>query len=341
MLDNLETWWEKKFVRIASYLGFALVTFLVFMMWTFPEQRVAEIAETKIDEAFDHEYEVDVGSVGVWRLTGAKATEIRLQERVGGEDEEVATTIFVDGLSARVAPIRSIFNRGLTGRYQVDVGGGSTIDGTVVYRGGQLEISADFDEVDLRNSTLLASFLGVPIFGVLDGHMELVLDISRGGVLADGEVDLRGEQLTLGSTQIEHDSFPLTIDLPTTSFGTLDLQLDIQETERGSRIEFERFSTTGGRDIQAEAWGHIDVARGGTRPRLELRLQVAESYVTEHDLSAVFNVKEFREGEYRNWYGFVLTGRGGDTDFRGSRTAAQGPDAGGDDATPQEDEAVE
>ena len=339
MLDQLEKWWERTFVRLAAYMAFAALSFLIFLLWTFPDQRVAQIAEQEIAAAFGHEYEVSVGSVRLWRMSGMKAKNIRLQERRVDDDEDaMPTTLLLDGVSARFSPMRSVMGRALSGRYKIDIGGDS-IDGTVNFRGNDLEVSAKFDEVDLRNSTLLASLLGFPLFGVLDGDLEVIFDMGQGGALTGGGVDLRGEQLTLGSTQIQHDSFPLTIDLPTTSFGALVFQADIEGTEQGARINFERFATEGGRDIHLELWGHLELGSRGTRPELDMRLQVSDQYVNEHDLSPVFNVQQFRDGSYQNWYGFVIRGgRGGDVDFHGSRTAAQGPQAGTAEPTPAQQE---
>ncbi len=340
-------WWERKFFRVAIYMAFGLFSFCLFFVWTFPDHRVKEIAANWIEVATDHRYEVSIEGIGFWRLTGAEVEGVQLSERVApGEYEPVGdsdedsdsarperagrtTSARLERISVRLSPIRSLLNRGLAARYQIDVGG-SVIDGTFVHTGAEQRLDLSLNDVDLRQSTLLASLIGLPLFGVLDGDVELVFD-SAAGQIIDGRVDITGEKLTLGSTVIESDQIPVftELELPTTSFGNLELKLNVEDTEQGARINFERFRTRG-LDLNTEVWGHIDIGPRGGQPRLEMRLQVKEEYVTEHGLGLLFNMSEFRDGEYRDWYGFVLAGTFDNINFQGSTTAAQGPDAGGD-----------
>ncbi len=327
MLDTLSDWWERKFFRVVAYLTFAFFSFFVFLLWSFPDHRIKEIASNQLEEAVDHRYDVSISKLGFWRFTGLGMEGVQLSERVqpGSEDDGgLALTVRIERISARLSPLRTLFNRGPTIRFQVDVGG-SVIDGTIVQSGAEQRVDLSLNEVDLRESTLLASLLGIPLFGVLDGDVELVFDAASGQI-ADGSVNLTGKQLTLGSTVIQSDQIPVFTELalPTTSFGNLEFDMTIEQRERGSRLNIHRFRSRG-RDINTEAWGHIDLLPTGGVPRLDLRLQVNQEYVTEHDLGIVFNMSEFRDGEYQDWYGFVLAGTFQDLNFQGSKTAAQGP----------------
>lgn len=325
MIDTLSEWWERKFFRVVAYLVFAGFSFFVFMVWTFPDHRIKEIASNHLEEAFDYRYDVSITDLGFWRFTGLEMEGIQLAERVsddGADDGGMPLTVRIERISARLSPIRSVLNRGPAVRFQIDVGG-SVIDGTVVQSGTSQRVDISLNEVDLRESTLLASLLGVPLFGVLDGDIELAFE---GGQLIDGVVILEGKQLTLGSTVIQSDQIPVftELELPTTSFGSLDMDMTIEQRDRGSRLNFNRFRSQG-RDINTELWGHIDLLPTGGVPRLDLRIQVNQEYVTEHDLGILFNMSEFRDGEYQDWYGFVLAGTFDDVNFQGSTTAAQGP----------------
>ena len=353
MLEQLRQWWEKPFFRVAAYLAFGFLSFVAFLLVTFPDHRVRQIVSNEIEAAMDFEYDVTIGKLGFWRLTGISAREITLRERVvgGGADDEEADgpmpmMVRVERISARLAPIRTILGGGPAADFQIDVGesiirGRFDMDG--FNEAATQKISLNMNDLDLRRSTLLTSFVGQPIYGILDGDVEIEIDGARGGLITGGYVDLTGQQLTLGATTIEIDGIPLLtgLDLPTTSFGNMEMLLTFEETEHGSRLNFDKFETSG-RDIFTEAWGHIDITPTGNRPRVELRLQVNEEYVTEHGLSSLFNMGEFRQGEYGEWYGFVIAGRAGDINFRGSRTAAQGPQAAGqDDAVDGGDDAGE
>lgn len=338
MRDRLRNWWDKRFFRVGAYVAFAFVSFLVFLLMTFPDHRVGEIAENQIEEVLDHRYDVDINEVGFWRLTGVEAGGVRLDERnldgSGGDGIGGGLTVQLEQVAARFSPLRSLINRGPTAAYRVDIGGG-VVDGTAAQVGSDQQVTVAMNNLDLQDSTLIDSLLGVRLLGSLDGDIELLVDPST-GLAKSGTVDLTGEQLTLGETVIRSEQIPFLteLDLPTTSFGNLNLQMTIEETDNGSRVSFDRFDMRG-RDIQMEVWGDIELTPGGGRPDVEMRLQVNEQYVTEHDLGAVFNMNEFREGEYEAddgyWYGFALSGRLDDIDFRGSNTAARGPEAETDD----------
>ena len=337
MQDLLRDWWEKKYFRVVAYVAFAFFSFVVFLLMTFPDHRVKEITANQIEEVLDHRYDVRINDMGFWRLTGVKMEGIRLEER-GEDDGDGAIgsglTVQLEELAGRFSPLRSLINRGPTASYRVDIGGG-VVSGTAGQVGPNQEVTVSLNNLDLQDSTLIDSLLGVRLLGNLDGDIELTIDPTT-GIATGGRVDVTGEQLTLGETVIRSDQIPILteLDLPTTSFGSLNLQMDIEETENGSRVEFERFDLRG-RDVQMEVWGHIDLVPSGGRPDVEMRLQVSENYVTEHDLGAVFNMSEFREGEFETdegyWYGFAISGHFDNLDFRGSSDAGRGPEAGGGD----------
>ena len=333
MVDRLMEWWQKRFFRIMAYLAFGLFAFVGFLLITFPQHRVKEIISVQAESALDNRYEVTIGDMRFWRLSGVQMRGVRVRERqranpAGAEDGPMPMAMQVERVSARVAPIRSLLNRGLTIRYQVDIGGG-VIQGGFIQSGAEQRVTVRFDKLDLRQSTLVASLVGAPVFGVLDGRVELEID-GRQGIVTGGSVDIAGEQVTLSDTVIKSELIPVftELELPMTNFGTIRVQLEIGDGEgRASRIEFKEFQTSG-LSMQTQIWGHMDMIHGGgVRPRLEMRMQVSESYITENNLSFLFNAREFRTGQRGEWYGFVLSGASGNINFQGSTTAAQGPGA--------------
>ncbi len=335
MLDLIEEWWEKKFFRVAVFLIFGLVCFQVFLIATFPEHRLAQIVENQIEASVDHEYTVSIGELGLWRLTGVRADQVQLRERSSAEDEGIPRTVRVERMAARFSLLRTILNRGPTVRYQVDVGGG-TIDGSLSPgEDGTQRVRADFNGLDLRDSTLLASLVGWPIFGVIDGDIDLLVDLNT-GMVQGGTIELDGEQLTLGSTVVSVDEFPVDLELPTTSFGTIRASISAEGEGSQTVFRVDEWQTRG-RDIQTEMWGDLRMSQQGVQPDLKFRFQVNQEYVTEHDLGAVFNWTEFREGEYQDWYGFAITTRRGSTEVEGSRSAAEGPGAGEEGAEGDDD----
>ena len=337
MRDLIEEWWEKRFFRVAAYFVFAIVTFNLFLIATFPDHRVTEIVENEIEAALDHEYSVNIGELGFWRFSGLRADQVQLQERATGEEEGLARTVRVERMAARLSPMRTILNRGPTVRYQIDVGGGAINGSFSPGEGGAQRVRADFDDLDLRDSTLLASLVGWPIFGVIDGDIDVEVD-PNSGMIQRGSIALDGQQLTLGSTVVSVDEFPVDLELPTTNFGNLTARISAESSGSGTAFNIDEFQTRG-RDIQTEMWGQLVVNQRGVEPNVDFRFQVNQEYVTENDLGAVFNWSEFQEAEYQNWYGFSITaGRGGEPSVEGSRSAAQGPQA---EEEPEEQESDE
>ena len=354
MQELVREWWEKKFFRVVAYLGFGLLSFALFLFWTFPDHRIKEITANQAELLLDHEYEVSISDMGFWRLTGVQMKGVNLEERVEPGNPSLADgempdqiggglTVRLEQLAARFSPLRSLLNQGPAATFRADVGGG-VVRGQFVQSGNDQNIEFSFNNLDLQESTFLDSLLGVRLLGALDGDVELAIDAST-GLVSGGRVELTGEQVTLGATTLEMDAIPFLteLDLPTTSFGNVDVVLDIEETEQGARVNFERFEIRG-RDIQAEVWGDIELTPRGGQPRVEMRLQLNQEYVSEHGLDRILTMSDFREGLYEsaegNWYGFVISGQFGDINFSGSRTAAQGPDGGdeGEDAEQEDDE---
>lgn len=349
MVDRLIEWWERKFFRVAAYLGVAFLTFVSFLLITFPQHRVVEILSVQAEAALDHRYEVDVEGMSFWRLSGVRLEGVRLKERqvAAGSDAPMAMTVRVEEVAARFAPLASILNRGPTIRYQLDIGGGE-IRGNYTHRGASGVLTSKFNGLDLRQSTLVSSLLGVPVLGSLDGDVELVFNLQRGTVV-DGGIDLRGRNLTLLSTVLRMDSIPILteLDLPTTRFGNLVARITIEEGEQTSRMLIEEMRTSASPDIQMELWGHTDMVHGGgSRPDLSMRMQVGQEYITENNLGFLFNMREVRNGQRGEWYGFQIGGRSGNIQFQGSTTAALGPGgeepagdaAGSDDAASAREE---
>jgi type II secretion system protein N len=330
IIDQLREWWEQRNFRIAVFIGFGILVLMVSLVATFPKHRVTEIAEVQMESALNHEYDVTIGEFRFWRLTGVQLRNVRLRERQtpgAGESEGPPRVVIIERASGRLAPLRTVINRGLTAHVQVDVGGG-LINGYYVQAGGAQRVQVRMNNLDLRQSTLLASLLGVPLFGQIDGEIDVELNPRHGGIQS-GEIQFAARQLTLGTTTVRSEAIPVftELELPTTSFGNLRTKIVIEELNaaRGaSRLVFEEFQSQG-RDISLQIWGHVDLVPGGARPSLQMRMQLSQDYVTENSLGFLLNMQEFRDGHFENWYGFTLERTF--QNLRGSTEAARGPSA--------------
>lgn len=347
MRERLSELWERPSFRVLAYVVFAVAMFGLFLVLTFPERRVRQIVTVQLEKALGHQYEVSIAELGLWRLTGAQLEGVQLKERVPaseliGAEGGLAQQIYVERISARFAPLGSLLRRGATVNYQVDIGGG-ILSGSYTHGSERRLVSVHSDDVDLRESTLIASFLGIPVFGQLDTDVELELHPTR-PLLTGGEIALTGRQFTVGPTVLRTESLPVDLEVPMTNFGNIVVRAHVESPEGGGtpRLVIDEFETRG-RDINTEFWGHVDLGAqmGNSRPRLEMRLQVNEEYVTANSLGVVFNMTEFRNGRHQDWYGFTLGGTFNDIAFRGAATAARGPSEAAEPAADGEAEAGE
>lgn len=337
---------QNKAVRTVIYAVFGIVMFMSFMVITFPEQRVREILVVQLEKQLGNRYEVTITDMSLWRITGVQLRGVTIAERVpptaaDAEEPEfegppgpLPMRLTLDKVSARLAPMASAFHRGPSVNFQVDIGAGSVFYGSFRQNRAGQRIAIELDDLDLRRSPLLATLVGMPVFGVLDGEIVLEMEANR-PVLKGGHIDLVGKQLTVGPKVFATDKIPFVteIDVPVTSFGNLVARLHIEpgEGQRATpKVVIDEFKTRG-RDINTEIWGEVTLANnlGTSRPQVELRMQLNEEYVTSNNLSMVFNLAEFRNGKNNDWYGFVLVGNFQKPNFRGSRTAALGPRQGG------------
>ncbi|MBA2664193.1 MAG: type II secretion system protein GspN [Bradymonadaceae bacterium] len=358
----MEQWLEKPLVRNALYIAFALVTFMTFLVFTFPDHRVKQIVVVQLEKALDNKYDVKIVDIGLWRFTGVQLRGLTLTERVApealapndGAPESLPMSVQLDRLGARFAPLSSVFNLGPTVSFQVDLGGGY-LYGSYHQNGKGRHVKVELDAIDLRKSTIVGSMLGVPMFGELDGELVLTLDPSR-PVITAGHIALDGKQLTVGPATIHTEKFPpmTYFEIPQTNFGTLSARMQFgdgaeggldEQDEPGAKKKKKKTAASGGasastllinefktsgRDIRSEIWGDIALASNvaQSRPKLEMRMQFDEGFVTKNSLGPILNMNEFRNGKNNSWYGFVLWGTLGNLRFKGAATAAQGPQAG-------------
>lgn len=338
---------ERKIIRIPVYIAFGLASFLIAMAVTFPDQRVKEIAVVQMESQLGNAYDVSVEDLDLWWLTGVALEGITISERAepsdegseqadGGDEEAAASSapeskplqIKIPQVAAKFAPISSLFNLAPTVDFSVDTGGGD-IDGAYVHGSDKREVEVSLDEINLKETELIGQFLGLPIFGQLDGDINIEMDPKR-PLVTGGSIQLAGKQLTVGPGTITSKKFGAMgfIDVPQTNFGTLDADLNISQTKGGRDTEL-RFDTLSleGRDIRGEVWGKVDLGRGmrGSRAKLEMRFQFNDQFIKKNNLQSVLNIKWLREGKSKEWYGFVLWGSLAKPNFKGAPTAAKGP----------------
>lgn len=361
---------DKPFVRLPVYAGFGLLVFIIAVAATFPDDQIKDIVSVEIEKQLGGKYTVDIADLDVWWITGVSLESVTIEERVDpaeleeqlakAEETGLPSTgpmkVSIPRVSGRLSLIRSILG-GPTVEFEIELSGG-TIDGHFQQGSEQRKIYVDLGNLDLRKTTELSAFLGVPMFGELTGTVDLVMHPSK-PMVTGGTVELHGEKLTVGPATIETDKFPpiTYLDIPQTNFGTLDIELAVEgasdadggdgdEEEPGKpparrktdSMNIDTFEWSG-RDVRGQMWGEFGLASRleQTQADVEMRMQLDENFVKKNNLGPLLNVAEVRKGKNKDWFGFRLYGRLKNIRFKGSPQSAAGPEAAAN-AEPADDE---
>lgn len=350
-------WLQRPVVRAGAYAAFGCLVFVIALGISFPDDQVKDIVAVQIEKQLGPKYDVEIGGFGFWWLTGVKLTDITIQERVdpsapstlsqdeidAGIEEEPPLKVTVPSIAGRFAPVRSALSLAPAFVFRLGLGGGN-IDGHVALGSTARKVYVDFNALDLRKTTELTAFLGVPFFGELSGEIDLELDPKR-PMVTGGTVEVSGDKLTIGPETVKTDKFPpiTYLEVPQTNFGTLKVRMVVADPASAAatddddapkakakttarQMEIEEF-TWGGRDTRGDMWGTIRLASrvGQSSANVQMRMQFDETFVTKNNLAPFLSVPEVRKGKNKEWFGLRLTGRLQNIRFRGAPDAATGP----------------
>lgn len=352
---------DRPLFRIGGYILFGVVVFIVALLVTFPDGQIKKIAAVQIENQLERNtqrnFEVEISDLDIWWL-GIELEGLTIQERSADEitaklrkeagdgeesgesgsgdgeeaggDESLPLKFTVPSIAGRLAPISSIANGGLGVAYYLGLGGGS-IDGTFVRGGGGQSVGVNINALDLNKTPLLIQFTGIPMFGTLNGHGQFTFAGNR-PVLTDGNFELTGEKITIGPKQkLKIESLPFVeARVPQTNFGDLELKLSVEKTNRGQpTIKLDEFRS-GGRDLQLQIWGDVELARrlANADTRLKARIRFHPDFVnSEKVIKTLLRQEKFRNGKAGDWHGLVFWGRFSKLQWKGSPTAAKGPNS--------------
>ncbi len=334
---------ERRMVRIPLLFAFGALCLIIALVFTFPGERVKQIVIVQAEKALQHKYDIAIGDLDLWWLSGVELHQVKITERWSDAQKEQAERdaardaapkmpmqVVIPRVAVRAAPLSSLFSLGGVAKFAVDFEEGGIITGDFTQKTSKREINVRFDQVDMLKAGILTNLTGLPGFGTLSGDISLELDPKR-PVLVAGSFDLSGSKITIGPGGLETDKLPAMafIEVPQTNFGNMTFKAKIAKPspEANPTFTIETFETLG-RDIRSEAWG--DVMLGATAPssraNLMMRLQFDEGFVKENSLAPILNMGLFREGKSaQNWYGISFLGGLSTMRPRGSLAAARGP----------------
>lgn len=216
-----------KVLRGVGYAAFTVFALLLSLYATFPSEAVGLRLAYEIGKATGGKIVAKFGDVGLYRLTGIEADDVRLEINVSDPPIPVA----LDAVRARLQ-ILPLFLFDLAVSLEIEVGDG-VIEGMIAPgEKGTFALEVEIDELDVASPPILSAFAGMPISGVITGKAKahLTRDIRR----ATGDLTLTLSGIGFGPGEpIKGFTLPNQI-----SFGQLDVALSLQN----GRVRLAHFS---------------------------------------------------------------------------------------------------
>jgi len=360
-------WFVERLYRWGAYALFTFTVFVVALLVTFPDGQIKRIAAVQIEHQLERNlrtgYAVEIGDLDPWWL-GFELETVVVEERSttkgsgGGDGESTGSnddstvsgpatskkspdegagsgpsdgskmTVEIPSIGARLAPLGSLLNLGLSASYYLGLGGGS-ISGAYTRTSGAQYLTVSIESLDLEKSTLLEKLTGLPMFGVLDGYGTFTFAAGR-PVLTDGKFELGGQKITVGpKPKLKVGALPVGhISVPQVNFGNLELDLFVESRQKGRpTLRLDQFKSQG-RDLQLQIWGTMNLVGGIGRADTELKTRIrfnSEFAQKNQPIQALQRHRKFQNGQAGEWYGLVFSGPLNALQWEGSPTAAQGP----------------
>lgn len=367
---NFDHWLTKSLAYAAFGLFVFIGTLLLTYPDGRISQIAAVQIENQLERRFNQNFEVEVDDFDLWWLWGAELEGVSVQrvprqtdaaggdssnnddagdaadsqqkgaapkqkQKSSGSRDARTLSLTVDSVGARLAPFSSLTNGALAVTYSVGLGEG-TIGGTVVRGSDALEVSTSLDAVKLSEIEIIEQYSDLPVFGELSGDISLSF-LPNSPVVKSGNISIDGKQLQLGpKTGMQMEGLPIDPDIPATNLGNLTIRMAITSEQPGRpRVQIETFNAEG-RDIERlQIWGNVELGSrlGRTKLRLKMRTKLRSEFIDKNNLGPVLQIKQFRNGQRDDWYGFVAVGYLSDLNFKGASAATSGPpESGSEDA---------
>jgi len=250
-----------------GYPLFFLFCFIVFAYWTFPYER---LRDRLIEEAGDRGYELEIIDLGPSRLSGVTLEGVRLV--LPAEGDQPPVDLIFDELTVRASLLSALSDR-KSFSFSADLAGGQA-DGDVAFGEKELEVDAEFEEIELKRIPALRRFTKVPVFGQLGGEISLAMpeEVAE----SEGAVDVTVEGMRLGNGEAK-------VEIPGWGGLTLDEanagDLRIEATIEEGTADIETLEADG-EDLKLDVLGYVKLARPLKRSQFNLLLKakVEESY---------------------------------------------------------------
>jgi len=273
-------------LELAAYAAFYLLALLVFAYVTFPYERLRDriVQEFNQRQTGPDALRLELDELDSYWLSGVEAEGIRLisppKPAVPGTEpsavNEKPSVMMIDSAHARVGIFGLLFGS-MNLSFGADAFGGS-ISGNTSESDGAREFEVELEELSLAEAPLLASAVGLPVAGTVNGRLEFVLPegkLAKG----DGTISLKGSDLSVGDGKAKIRE---TIALPKIEAG----ELTIEGQATAGQLKIDTFSTKGA-DLELDAEGSVRLRDPMTASLLNLtaRFRFTERYTTKNEMT--------------------------------------------------------
>ena len=263
--------------RLARFVGYPLYfvsAFLAFAYLTFPYERLRDFLVQELEypagpggRRIASGYRVSIVELEPYWLTGVELTGVRI-EREAREAGKPKVDMTMSSVTARLQ-ILPLFTK--TAKVAFDLeGGGGTLEGSYATSFDQTSTAIDVEAHDVVMQRLgpIREEIGVPVRGIVDGHVEL--DLPQRADQSSGEIDLRIRNFELGDgeAKIPLPSMPSGLTIEPIRTGTLSIAMNV-EAGVGTIRRFQ----ASGPDVDLGAEGNVHFAHPLSMSRLDILLR--------------------------------------------------------------------
>jgi len=259
------------FKQILKWTGYPLFFFLCFLFFaykTFPYER---LADRIVQEARARGYEIEIIDLTHSGLTGLTFESLRLIVPSEEEGSPPLDLIF-DELTVSTS-IFSLMSNTKSYSFDAELAGGEA-EGDITLGENDLEVDVEIEDVDLGALPALRQFTKVPLSGMLNGEIVLVMPSEVAESTGNVEVTIEGLSLGDGKSKLDIPGWGgLTLD--PADAGNLEL---IAKVEAGvANIERARAH---GKDLELDVLGRVRLLRPLKRSDLNvmLRAKIQDAY---------------------------------------------------------------
>lgn len=280
-----------KYREPLAYGGIFAFCFGLFFYWNFPYDHLRDYLMRRIAQAERTGHpslqglRVEVGKLEPYWFTGVELSDVHIQKlnRLGNQSK---LDLQFDELSLRLSVLSLIFgNKTISFDAEKDDG---DIEGKVSMDDESVYIDAESSELDLKQ-VLPDGLWGLPLFGVLDGEIDLT--VAKVAEETEGHIEIAIEDLALGDGKAELELMGSGFAIDHAKAGKLELSADV---EKGVAT-IKRF-TSKGRDMELAGRGtaRLTIPFNSSSLDLLMRLKLTDNYRKKHSwVKGLFALAKF------------------------------------------------